>query len=80
MTRTKLVVQAIVSGLSLLNFNLSIKAVAQPAMIITPIVQDISRKPDSREDLIICLTLNAFQNTDTMTIRAAGLQKITGFR
>jgi hypothetical protein len=45
MTRTKLAIQAVVTGLSLLNFNLSIKAVAEPAMT-TYSLQDIHSGSD----------------------------------
>jgi hypothetical protein len=74
MTRTKLVIQAVVTGLSLLNFNLSIKAVAEPA-ITTQSLQDTHIGPDC----CVLPTLNPFQNTDTMAICPAGLQKIAGF-
>jgi hypothetical protein len=74
MTRTKLAIQAVVTGLSLLNFNLSIKAVADPATK-THSLQDTH----IGSDCYVLPILNPFQNTDTVAIRTTGLQETTGF-
>jgi hypothetical protein len=74
MTRTKLAIQAVVTGLSLLNFNLSIKAVAEP-VITTPSFRDTHISSNYQ----VLPTLNPFQNTNPVAIRTTGLQKTTGY-